>query len=359
VSIGHYAITAGTLGCVVRDRRSGVRLILSNNHVLANSNNASPGDPILQPGPYDGGTQDQDMIARLERFINLQFTTAPGSCGIAQVVADFLNWMASLAGSSHRLDVFQFQPQATNQVDAAVARPVGDSQVLDEILEIGTPSGTLPAALGMAVRKSGRTTGLTRGTVNVIAATVNVSYGAGQVATFENQIVAGPMSQGGDSGSLVLAGDSLRAVGLLFAGSEQATIFSPIDTVLEALQVDLPAAATHLAGQPSAGAQSLSASAPRPHNSSSSHTDPGKQAATARAQAVREAYINELLSKPNVVGVGVGIPQRGGQPVDEVGLVVMVEKKVPRDELRPQDLVPTEIEGVPVDVQEVGQIRAF
>ena len=100
VSIGHFQITAGTLGCVVRDRRSGVRLILSNNHVLANSNNASPGDPILQPGPYDGGSQDRDVIARLERFVKLQFTTAPGTCGIAQTVADFLNWLAGLAGSS-------------------------------------------------------------------------------------------------------------------------------------------------------------------------------------------------------------------------------------------------------------------
>ena len=192
----------------------------------------------------------------------------------------------------------------------------------------------------MAVRKSGRSTGLTSGTVIVIAATVNVTYGAGQVATFENQVVAGPMSQGGDSGSLVLAGNSLRAVGLLFAGSEQSTIFSPIDTVLDTLQVDLPAAATSRTWQSSAGAQAISASPTRPHDSSSSQPDPSKRAATARAQAVREAYINELLSKPNVVGVGVGIPQRGGQPVDEVGLVVMVEKKVPRDELRPQDLVP-------------------
>src|SRR4030067_2386517 len=48
VSIGHFRITAGTFGCVVRDRASGSRLILSNNHVLANSNDASPGDAILQ-----------------------------------------------------------------------------------------------------------------------------------------------------------------------------------------------------------------------------------------------------------------------------------------------------------------------
>ena len=70
VSIGHYQITAGTLGVVVRDRSTGDRLILSNNHVLANSNDAQIGDPILQPGPYDGGRTDTDTIAHLHRFIS-------------------------------------------------------------------------------------------------------------------------------------------------------------------------------------------------------------------------------------------------------------------------------------------------
>jgi hypothetical protein len=124
-------------------------------------------------------------------------------------------------------------------VDCAVARPVNSADVLDEILEIGTVSGTVEAALGMAVRKSGRTTGLTTGEISVLDATVNVSYGTGRTAQFENQIVAGPMSQGGDSGSLVVAGDSLKAVGLLFAGSEQSTIFNPIQAVLDGLNVTI------------------------------------------------------------------------------------------------------------------------
>ncbi len=55
VSLGHYRITAGTFGCLVRDRASGAPLMLSNNHVLANSNDATVGDAILQPGPADGG----------------------------------------------------------------------------------------------------------------------------------------------------------------------------------------------------------------------------------------------------------------------------------------------------------------
>jgi hypothetical protein len=335
VSIGHYQITAGTLGCVVRDRRTGTRLILSNNHVLANSNNASPGDAILQPGPYDGGNPSSDTIAHLERFVPIQYSLEPGTCSIAKSLADTANLIARLVGSSHRLDVLKIRQQAVNQVDAAVARPVEDGAVSDEILEIGKLTGTAPATLGIAIRKSGRTTGFTTGEISVIDATVNVTYGPGKIATFERQLVAGPMSQGGDSGSLVAAGDSARAVGLLFAGSDQSTIFSPIQLVLDALEVDITSSQQGASGNP----------------------DP--QAASQRAQDVRRAYEQELLSKPNVVGVGVGVTEKGGQPTGKVGVVVLVDKKLPKDQLDPQDLIPTEIEGVPVDVKVVGRLRAF
>jgi hypothetical protein len=75
--------------------------------------------------------------------------------------------------------------------------------------------------------------------VNVIETTVTVNYGENRTARFEGQFVTTPMSQGGDSGSLLVDGESLRAVGLLFAGSAQATIYNPIQDVLEALQIDL------------------------------------------------------------------------------------------------------------------------
>jgi hypothetical protein len=239
VSIGHYQITAGTFGSVVRDRASGARLILSNNHVLANSNDAVIGDPILQPGPYDGGSPATDQIARLERFCPIEFTVSPGTCSLASLYAGIGNAVASAVGSSHRLQVYQARPQAANLVDAAVARPLNDGDILDEIMGIGDVSGTLPATLGMPVRKSGRTTGFTTGEINLLDATVDVSYGAGKVARFENQLVAGAMSQGGDSGSLLVAGDSLQAVGLLFAGSNETTIFNPIQAVLDCLNITI------------------------------------------------------------------------------------------------------------------------
>jgi hypothetical protein len=239
VSIGHYRISAGTLGVIVRDRATGVRLILSNNHVLANSNDAQPGDAILQPGGADGGKVDGDTIAMLERFVPILFNTEGGQCNVAAGYAHLGNVIAAILGSSHRVEPIHVNPQATNLVDAAVARPVNDDDVLDEILVIGGIEGTRPGELGMPIRKSGRTTGFTTGEIVAIGATVNVNFGTGRIATFEGQFIAGPMSQGGDSGSLVVAGDSPHAVGLLFAGSPQTTIFSPIQPVLDLLEVEL------------------------------------------------------------------------------------------------------------------------
>jgi hypothetical protein len=239
VSIGHYRISAGTLGAVVRDRATGARLILSNNHVLANSNDSQLGDAILQPGGADGGRVDNDTIATLERFVPVLFSVDGGECNIAAGYSYLGNAIAAFLGSSHRVESINVSPQATNLVDAAVARPVYDEYVVDEILGIGVIEGTRLGELGMSIRKSGRTTALTTGEITAIGATVNVNFGGGRIATFENQFVAGPMSQGGDSGSLIVAGDSPHAVGLLFAGSAQATIFNPIQAVLDQLEVEL------------------------------------------------------------------------------------------------------------------------
>lgn len=83
------------------------------------------------------------------------------------------------------------------------------------------------------------------------------------------------------------------------------------------------------------------------------------QAQTEKIRSIRRAHENELMSKANVVGVGVGYRQHAGKRTDELALVVMVNKKVPLAQLAPQDVIPTTLEGVPVDVQEVGEIKAF
>lgn len=237
VSIGHRDITAGTLGCVVK--KNGQRVILSNNHVLANSNAAQIGDAILQPGPYDGGKFPDDHIANLLEFIPISMSGGGGgsSCPIGNSVASVLNLAASMIGSQTRLQAVTIRA-AENLVDAAIAKPLNDTDVSDDILDIGAFSGMTPGELGMAVQKSGRTTAYTTGNILQVDVTVDVQYGAGQVARFTDQLMAGAMSQGGDSGSAVLD-DNKKLVGLLFAGSDQTTIINRMENVFSALGLSL------------------------------------------------------------------------------------------------------------------------
>ena len=78
-----------------------------------------------------------------------------------------------------------------------------------------------------------------------------------------------------------------------------------------------------------------------------------------KALAVKRAHEHELLEKPNVVGVGVGLRQKDGILTDIVALVVMVDRKLSTAQLDLEGLIPVEIDGVPVDVQEVGEIKAM
>lgn len=224
ISIGHYQITAGTLGCLVQ--RDGQVFILSNNHVLANSNKAQLGDAILQPGPHDGGT-NSDQIGTLEQFIPISFGIS--GCGCSPFT--FLYRLLGIAKS-------QVNEPGNNTVDCAIAKPLSPDLVNPDILNIGIPIGAGTATLGTPVQKSGRTTGHTTDQITQIDVTVSVSYGGSNVAVFQNQLGAGPMSQGGDSGSVVLDMDR-RVVGLLFAGSTSTTIMNPIQLVLDALQVQI------------------------------------------------------------------------------------------------------------------------
>ncbi len=79
----------------------------------------------------------------------------------------------------------------------------------------------------------------------------------------------------------------------------------------------------------------------------------------ARVTAVQAKYVDELMNKKHVVGVGVGLAKKGGAMSEEMALVVMVEKKLPDDQLDPQDQIPRSLDGVRVDVQEVGTFVAF
>lgn len=236
VSLGHMDVTAGTFGCVVN--YLGEPMILSNNHVMAQSNLANYGDLILQPGRYDGGVL-ADGIATLEEYIPINLTSS-ASCAVASMVCDTLNTLAKLSGRTHRMMAFDTNPER-NKVDAAIAKPLVPIET-DIIDGVGTPKGVGSPQLGMKVHKCGRTTGHTYGTVKQLEVTVQVSYGTNSVAFFEDQVVvvgdSGMFSAGGDSGSVVLDTDGY-AVGLLFAGSDKITLMNPMSTVLTELGIEL------------------------------------------------------------------------------------------------------------------------
>jgi hypothetical protein len=135
-----------------------------------------------------------------------------------------------------------------NPIDAALGKPLDAALFEDEILNIGRITGTLAPTLAMNVRKMGRTTGLTHGSITVVNTTVDVNYitvDGKKTARFTGQVMTTGMSQPGDSGSLIVAEDSQDAVGLLFAGSGAVTVFTPIDLVLARLNVQItPPSAT-------------------------------------------------------------------------------------------------------------------
>lgn len=302
VSIAHFQVTAGTFGTLVYDTQTGEPLILSNNHVIANSNDANLGDAIFQPGPADGGQNPADAVATLYKYMPLRYTDEgnlppptvigppggvtpppdpdpnpdpnpdptppPSTNGCAQLILSLAEGLARLNDPDARVVVQSQATQTaevdgpvavpvfsansstvqaqqaipTNSIDAALAKPNSPAMFSNEIRSIGAVTGVRNGGLGMQVRKSGRTTDFTTGTITLVNATIDVGYSTingTRTARFTGQTMTTAMSQGGDSGSLVVAADSQDAIGLLFAGSPQATIITPIDLVLNTLGVRL------------------------------------------------------------------------------------------------------------------------
>jgi hypothetical protein len=210
-TVAHVNVSAGTLGCLaVRDEEGVDRdaiddddpvYILSNNHVLADNNDANIGDSILQPAPHDGGFEPQHVIATLSDFVPINFG-------------------------------------GTNSCDVAIARLKNNSSVRPEIMDIGRVGPPAPSTQTyQSVRKRGRTTAHTVGVLVDTMLDIDVSYGD-RVARFTNQLaIAGvggaPFSLGGDSGSLIVDALTLSPVGLLFGGGTGITIANPIDVVME------------------------------------------------------------------------------------------------------------------------------
>ena len=210
VGLGHFGISVGTFGCLVKKRGTkGPVYILSNSHVLAKSGTGSVGDVIIQQGRHDGGRRPADNIARLAQWIPFQFSASG----------------------------------YPNLVDAAIAK-VKRSSVRPEIRIIGrAPIGVSNAIRrGMRVQKVGRTTDYTTGVVTDVNYRLFLRYpkpggGVGRVG-LRDQILCTRYTAGGDSGSAVL-NRSGRVVGLHFAGSPSTSIFNRIKNVFQVLDIEL------------------------------------------------------------------------------------------------------------------------
>jgi len=216
-SVGHFAITAGTIGARVVDGAGNV-YILSNNHVLANNNGASVGDAIYQPGTFDGGTA-ADQVASLARFKPIDF--AGGANPIDAAIA---STTTAAVGNATPTD------DGYGTMSAQLYGDAGGDGMFDDVTSL----------LGLRVQKYGRTTKLTKGAITGINGTVTVCYEVVFIfctksARFTDQLIidAAGFSGGGDSGSLIVTDDGTsRPVALLFAGSSTQTIANRIDLVL-------------------------------------------------------------------------------------------------------------------------------
>ncbi|MGD2153942.1 MAG: CARDB domain-containing protein [Gemmatimonadales bacterium] len=219
VSTGHPNITAGTIGARVRDALGNV-YALSNNHVYADQNRADIGDPVLQPGPYDGGAYPADQIGVLDSYEPIDFSFSGH------------NTMDAAIALSSEADLGNATP--------ADGYGIPNSTIYGDANGDGYFDGTADL-LGLSVQKYGRTTQLTRGTVTEVNVFVEVCYEAIfnfciKSAYFYDQlgISPGTFSGGGDSGSLIVSDDAQKnPVGLLFAGGSDRTFANRIDLVLK------------------------------------------------------------------------------------------------------------------------------
>jgi hypothetical protein len=316
----------GTLGSLVQD--ANIQYILSNNHVLAKTNKGIVGEDIIQPGLIDQTPvcykDYTDGVADLSKFVPISFKRG-----------------------------------TTNKVDAAIAEVrIGAVDTSGSILDIGqvSTSTMAPPTLNMPVKKSGRTTGLTFGTVSAVNVTVDVIYnktcGLGsQKARFINQIMIGPggFSAGGDSGSLIVEDCSPypRAVGLLFAGSSSVTVANPISDVLPSLGVSMVGTTESCtSGVTSGGITKGTAMTAQQLPPQANHK------AVEAANRIKERNEEAILHIEGVVGMGIGLSET---VPDQVVIEVYVKK--PKPEMR--RMIPELLEGVPIKIIETGEIIAY
>lgn len=224
----------GTLGALVEDDQKN-EYILSNNHVLAESDQGHAGDAIDQPGLIDGA------CTPLNR---------PGSTVLP---VGMLKYFVPLKSAQTNVDaaLALAAPGAVDPTGAILGLgSSGPDQQLSAAPPMAGRGETLNASnLDMDVVKSGRTTGLTCSNIEAVALTVKVDYYKDcaetqpyTTKTYTNQIgVSGAhFTDSGDSGALLLDASNAQAIGLYFAGGTDGdghglSVANPIGDVLHEL----------------------------------------------------------------------------------------------------------------------------
>jgi len=315
---------SGTIGALVHDNN--FQYILSNNHVIAITNQGRIGDDIIQPGLIDQSlacAQDTgDAVADLSKFVPIAFKKG-----------------------------------AKNMADAAIARiRNGAVDTSGSILNIGEVSSlTALPAIGLPVQKMGRTTGLTSGVISAVNVTVNVSYGracgiGSQTAKFTGQIMisSSGFSSGGDSGSLIAEDCSPypRTVGLLFAGSDTVTLANPIGNVLSLLNVQM------VGVDGSSCSSSVSMSGQDSRTKARQLPPQASERAVEMVARVKDRHEDSILHIEGVVGLGIGVSEAAPEEV-----VIEVYTKKPPYEMK--HVIPDSVERIPLRIVETGEIFAF
>jgi hypothetical protein len=312
---------SGTLGALVKDQASNL-YILSNNHVLADSDQGKVGEVIIQPGLVDTGCTQ----------------LAAGVSGITQV-GQLTYWVPLLYPPSVP------NPPATN-VDAALAGTTSSSvDASGSILALGAggggsnqiaaaaPAGGTGEVLTAAnlntihVAKSGRTTGLTCSTVDTINTTIQVSYFLDAAETqpyttktFTNQIgmPGNYFSDSGDSGSLVVDTANAQPVALFFAGAT-ATSTQPGESFAQPIGEVLTELGQY-GGAPSGTTFSIVGGAPHTVNCLNYDSNTATTSGAVSAAAMRAAQTAATQQGAAIVDASKGIfGVAAGKSLDQPG----------------------------------------
>ena len=312
----------GTLGALIE--KSGVQYVLGNNHVLGRRNRGVKGEAIIQPG-----YSDQSCPATDEAFDTVAHLSAKKK--------------------------LKFGLDRRNKVDVAIAEVVPGAVRADgEILQIGIPgSDPVEAFALMRVKKSGRTTGLTRGIVesvgNTVLVEIELECGSEEtkVARFKNQIFIRDLdnrsfNRAGDSGSMVYedVDDCPAPVGLLFAGGGSLTAINPASAVLKTVGRLKPRGEAQFVGCESSPFETASGRSPllRPER-------------VREAAAVKQSWEDHLLNLPSVQSLGIGVTLEG--PLEPAIYIYTTDS---RDVML--DRLPESLDGFRIEVVETEKFVA-